>query len=179
MNGAGRSRYKQASCRAGKVCCKNRPSHRVVAIMHFCHSLPPVVFALLLSSCAALVNEPRVARRVPFNEAAFAEYRGAGSSAVAGQLIVKGPDGETHIGGGTEISLLPVTAYTKEHFVFDHVRAGEYFVNAQVEWSFADDTSYQWACERISVGAGQTVRVKVSKDLHHPNMRGLVISALR
>ncbi len=137
--------------------------------------LSTVVCALLLSSCA-FVDIPRVARRVPFNEADFAAYRGPGSSTVAGQVIVKSSDGETHIGDGTTISLLPVTAYTKEmvereigngeyltpsdprlqpyvhlqktddsgHFVFDHVRAGEYFVAAQAEWYFADDTSYQW-----------------------------------
>ena len=178
--------------------------------MHYHDSFLPIVCALLLSSCA-LVAEQRVPRRVPFNEADFAAYRGAGSSTVAGQVIVKSPDGETHIGAGTEISLLPVTAYTTEmvereigngeyltpsdarfqpyarlqktddkgHFVFDHVRAGEYYVAAQAEWYFADDTSYQWACERIAVGAGQTVRINVSKDIHHPNSPGLVIWALR
>ncbi|MEZ0258320.1 MAG: hypothetical protein ACAI37_23780 [Chthoniobacter sp.] len=164
-----------------------------------------------MSTSCALVDIPRVPRRVPFNEADFAAYRGAGSSTVAGQVIVKSSDGETHIGAGTTISLLPVTSYTREmvereigngeyltasdprfqpyvhlqttddsgHFVFDHVRAGEYYVAALAEWSFADDTSYQWACERIAVGTGQTVRVKVSKDVHHPNSPGLVISALQ
>jgi hypothetical protein len=178
--------------------------------MHFRDFFPLAVCALLLSSCA-LIDIPRVPRRVPFNEADFAAYRGAGSSMVAGQVIVKSSDGETHIGGGTEITLLPVTAYTTEmvereigngeyltasdprfqpyvhlqktddsgHFVFDHVRAGEYYVAALAEWSFADDTTYQWACERITVGTGQTVRIKVSKDLHHPSSPGLVISALQ
>jgi hypothetical protein len=180
-------------------------------MMHFRDFFPPVVCALLLSSCA-LIDIPHVARRVPFNEGDLAAYRGAGSSTVAGQVTVKSADdGETHIGAGTTVSLLPVTAYTKEmvereigngeyltasdprflpyvhiqntdesgHFIFDHVRAGEYFVASQVEWSFADDTSYQWACERITVGAGQTVRIKVSKDIHHPDKPGLVLAALR
>ena len=174
------------------------------------YSYTTVVCALLLSSCA-LVDLPRVSRRVPFNEADFAAYRGTGSSTVAGQVVVTSSDGQTHLGGGTHISLLPVTAYTKEmvereigngeyltdsdprlkpyvhlqkmddtgHFVFDHVKAGEYFVAALVEWSFADDSTYQWACERITVGAGQTLRIKVSKDLHHPNSPTLVLWGLQ
>ena len=66
---------------------------------------------VLLTACAAFATSPR---RVPFNEADFAAYRGTGSATVTGQLIVRSSDGETHIGSGVHVTLLPVTAYTRE-----------------------------------------------------------------
>jgi len=165
-----------------------------------------ILAAFLFSSCA-LIGVPR---RVPFNEADFAAYRGAGSSTVTGQLIVTSSDGETHIGDGTHVTLLPVTPYTKEmvdreigngenlagsdprlrpyvrlvttdgqgNFVFDHLPAGEYFVCGLGEWYVGDDAQYQWACERVAVGKGQAVRIKLSKNIQRPHSPTLVIWAL-
>ncbi|MDR3402145.1 MAG: hypothetical protein P4L99_06560 [Chthoniobacter sp.] len=148
---------------------------------------------------------------MPFNEADFAAYRGAGSGTVAGQLIVTSADGETHIGDGEHITLIPVTAYTQEmvdreigegenlassdprfrpyvrltkadshgNFLFDHLCPGEYFVSGLAEWYFGDDAQYQWACERVSVRNGQTVRLKLSKNLQRPGRPTLVIWALQ
>ncbi|HEY3897976.1 MAG TPA: hypothetical protein VGM54_05140 [Chthoniobacter sp.] len=165
-----------------------------------------VLLGFLLSSCA-LVGAPR---RVPFNEADFATYRGTGSSTVAGQLVVTSDDGEKHIGDGTHVTLLPVAAYTKEmvdreigngdnlapsdprfrqymrlvttdgqgNFVFKNVPAGEYFVAGLGEWYVGDDAQYQWACERVTVGKGQTVKIKLSRNLQRPGSPTLVIWAL-
>jgi len=164
-----------------------------------------VFLALLLSSCAVLA----VPRRVPFNEAEFAPYRTPGSGTVAGQLVTS-YGGETHIGDGTHVTLLPVTSYTKEmvereigngenlagsdprlrqyvrllttdgggNFVFDHLPPGEYFVCGLNEWYVGDDAQYQWACERVTVGKGQTVRIKLSKNIQRPGSPTLVIWAL-
>lgn len=64
------------------------------------------------------------------------------------------------------------------NFVFDHVRSGQYFVSGLVEWGDADNTEYQWACERVTVGNGQTVHLKVSQNLHHPDKPTMVLWAL-
>ncbi len=55
-----------------------------------------------------------IGRRVPFNEADFTAYRGAGTGTVAGHLAVTDPDGELHVGTGCDIELVPVTPYTQE-----------------------------------------------------------------
>jgi len=52
--------------------------------------------------------------------------------------------------------------------VFNTVPPGDYYLTGLVEWYFGGDAQYQWACERISVEKGQTVRVRVSRDLHRP-----------
>ena len=65
------------------------------------------------------------------------------------------------------------------NFVFDHIPAGEYFVAGLDEWYFGDDAQYQWACEHVTVGRGQTVRLKLSGNLHHPGRPYLVIWALK
>jgi len=148
---------------------------------------------------------------VAFNEAEFAPYRGAGSGSVAGQLVVTSDDGETHIGNGAHVTLLPVTSYTKEmvdreigdgddlassdprlhayvrlvttdgggNFVFDHLRPGEYFVCGLGEWYVGEDEQYQWACERVTVGPDQAVRIKLSKNLQRRGRPTLVIWALQ
>ena len=145
-----------------------------------------------------------------FNDADFAAYRGQGTSTVAGQLVTTS-GGETYIGDGVYVTLMPVTAYTKEiidrvigngenlapsdprfrqyirimktdgqaRFVFDHVPAGEYFVAGLNEWSVGDSTEYQWACERITVGKGQTVNIKLSKNLQRPGAPTMVVSPLQ
>jgi hypothetical protein len=74
-----------------------------------CVSRAVVLLGVLLSSCA-LVGAPR---RVAFNEAEFAAYRGPGTSTVAGQLVTTS-NGEVHIGDGVHVTLMPVTAYTRE-----------------------------------------------------------------
>jgi hypothetical protein len=165
--------------------------------------------ALVLSSCvfSGFATAPR---RVAFDESEFAAYRGAGTGTVTGQLVVTSSDGAAHIGDGTHVTLIPVTAYTKEmvereigdgdnlgasdprfqkyvrltktdasgNFVFRQIRAGEYFVSGLGEWSESDDFQYQWACERVTVGNGQTVRIKVTHNLQHPGKPTLVIWAL-
>ena len=165
-----------------------------------------VSLALLLSSCA-IVGAPR---RTAFNEAEFAPYRGAGTGLVSGQLIVTGDDGQTHLGDGVHVTLLPVTSYTREmvereigngenlagsdprlkayvrllttdgggNFTFDHLPPGEYFVSGLDEWYVGEDAQYQWACERVTVGRGQAVRIKLSKNIQRPGAPTLVIWAL-
>jgi hypothetical protein len=158
--------------------------------------------AMALSSCAFLifVKSPR---RVPFDEAALAGYRGPGTGTVIGQLVAT-DEGVAHPGEGVPITLIPVTAYTREmvdrilgdgenltasdprfrkyvrkadadhqgNFVFTQVPAGEYFVSGEASWDrpgSADSYDAQWACERIKVGKGQTVRIKVTHNPQHGN----------
>ncbi|HSI14482.1 MAG TPA: hypothetical protein VK961_20700 [Chthoniobacter sp.] len=66
--------------------------------------------ALFLPACAIAP----VAYRTPFNEAEFAPYRGAGSASVSGTLTVRGGDDQWHIGDQNNVSLVPVTSYTRE-----------------------------------------------------------------
>ena len=147
-----------------------------------------IPLASLLSSCAAAAPRP-----VAFDETELAPYRGAGTGTVSGQFVVAA-EGEVHIGNNEQVTLLPVTSYTKEmvereivkgenlaasdprfqpyvhlaktddqgNFIFEHIRPGEYFLSGLVEWYFGDDVRYQWACERISIGAGQKLRVSPS-----------------
>jgi hypothetical protein len=70
------------------------------------------LLALFLASCvfAGLIGVPR---RATFNEDDFASYAGPGTASVTGQLICS-YEGEDHPGQGTPVTLLPVTAYTKE-----------------------------------------------------------------
>lgn len=53
------------------------------------------------------------------------------------------------------------------NFVFKQIPAGEYFVTGQVKGSSLDDFSYRWACERIKVGNGQSVKIKLSHNPQH------------
>ena len=140
---------------------------------------------------------------MPFDESAFAAYGGSGSGSVAGQLIVTWK-GQTYPGEGVPITLIPVTAYTREmvdrelgdgeylapsdprfkkyvritkadhqgNFAFHQIPAGEYFVAGEASWNEAgssDTFLHQWACERVKVGNGQTVRIKVSHNPQHGN----------
>ena len=70
------------------------------------------LLALFLTSCLYNVFY-RAPRQVAFNEAAFAAYGGPGTASVTGQLICT-YQGEDYPGQGTPVTLLPVTAYTKE-----------------------------------------------------------------
>ena len=58
------------------------------------------------------------------------------------------------------------------------MRPGDYFVCGLAEWYVGDDAQYQWACERVTLGAGQTIRIKLSKNLQRPGRPTLVIWAL-
>jgi hypothetical protein len=71
--------------------------------------------------------------------------------------------------------LRAATADDQGNFVFNHVPPGDYYLTGLVEWDFGDDAQYQWACEKISVGKGETVRVTVSRDLHLPGHPYLVV----
>ena len=53
------------------------------------------------------------------------------------------------------------------NFVFKQIPAGEYFVTGQVKGNSLDDFSYRWACERIKVGKGQSVKIKLSHNPQH------------
>ena len=53
------------------------------------------------------------------------------------------------------------------NFVFKQIPAGEYFVTGQVKGSSLDDFSYRWACERIKVKSGQSVKIKLSHNPQH------------
>ncbi len=57
------------------------------------------------------------------------------------------------------------------NFAFTGLPAGEYYVFGQVEWNdqplFDEYNQYQWGCERIRVGAGQTVHVQVTHNPGH------------
>jgi len=63
-------------------------------------------------------------------------------------------------------------------FAFNQIPAGDYFVSGLGEWVEYGEFKYQWACERVAVGNGQTVRIKLSRDLHRPGRPILVIWAL-
>jgi hypothetical protein len=71
-----------------------------------------------------------------------------------------------------------VTTDSEGRFVFDHVPPGEYFVAGLNEWYFGNDAQYQWACERVTVGKGQKLDIKLSKNLQQPGSPTLVIWAL-
>jgi hypothetical protein len=60
------------------------------------------------------------------------------------------------------------TADDHGNFVFRNVPTGEYYLVGLVQWWDADDSQYQWACERIRVTAGQTLQIKLSGNVHHP-----------
>jgi hypothetical protein len=177
--------------------------------------LTAVSLAVLLSSCA-FSGGGNSRRRVAFDEGEFAAYRGLGSGTVSGQLAVVSSNGAEHVGNfggslaGVHVSLIPVTAYTKEmvereigdgvnlgrsdprfkkyvrltttdgngDFTFDQVRAGDYFVSGLGEWVAYGGFKHQWACERVRIGEGETVRIRLTRDLHRPGRPMLVIRAL-
>jgi hypothetical protein len=64
------------------------------------------------------------------------------------------------------------------YFVFHDVPAGEYFVSGLGEWIEYGRFNYQWACERVMIDAGQTIKIRLMHNLHHPGKRTLVIWAL-
>ena len=82
-------------------CMKAHPLWRVASLL-----------ALFLVSCV-FADFTGVTRQVAFNEADFATYAGPGTASVTGQLICS-YEGKDHPGQGTPVTLLPVTAYTKE-----------------------------------------------------------------
>ncbi len=55
------------------------------------------------------------------------------------------------------------------NFTFDQVAPGDYFVTCLVDWLLGDINDgiyeHQWACERVTVGRGQTLHLKVSRNL--------------
>jgi len=63
-------------------------------------------------------------------------------------------------------------------FAFDQVPAGEYFVSGLGEWVEFGRFNYQWACERVTVGNGETVRMRLTHNLQRPGRPTLVIWAL-
>jgi len=71
-----------------------------------------LLLPLLLPSCLLpmIIRDPR---HVPFNESEFAGYGAPGSGSVSGQLVVN-IGGQSYIGNGSSITLVPVTAYTQE-----------------------------------------------------------------
>lgn len=92
-----------------------------------------LLLIISLSSCA-LAGGGRAPRRVPFEESAFAGYGTAGSARVSGKLVVTSSNGAVHLAhdgneedriDGTSITLLPVTAYTRE-MVDRELGDGEY-----------------------------------------------------
>jgi hypothetical protein len=74
----------------------------------------PVGCLIVVLAAAPCLTSRGVGRRVPFNEADFAAYRGAGTGTVAGQLAVTDTNGELHVGTRCDIELVPVTPYTQE-----------------------------------------------------------------
>jgi len=76
--------------------------------------IPPIHLPLLVATALCLTScAPMVPRRVPFNEADFAAYRGPGTATVTGQLVVSTEDGMKE-GNGVSVELVPVNAYTGE-----------------------------------------------------------------
>jgi hypothetical protein len=85
---------------------------------------------------------------------------------------------------GDGVTLLPSDSRLKKYirigrtdhqgnFTIGQLPAGEYFVAGEISWYHtADDDYTQWACERVKVGKGQTVQIKVT---HNPQ-RGNVIN---
>jgi hypothetical protein len=70
------------------------------------------LLALLFTSCLYGVFY-RAPRQVAFNEAAFAGYGGQGTASVTGQVICT-YEGQDYPAQGNPVTLLPVTAYTRE-----------------------------------------------------------------
>jgi hypothetical protein len=70
------------------------------------------------------------------------------------------------------------TTDTNGNFAFRQIPAGEYFVCGLGQWTASGDFQYQWACERVRVGKGETVRIMLSHDLHHAGKPLRVIWAL-
>ena len=62
--------------------------------------------------CFAACDTP-LPRRVAFNEADFAGYRGPGTATVTGKLVVPTEEGAKE-GNGSRVELVPVNAYTEE-----------------------------------------------------------------
>ena len=61
------------------------------------------------------------------------------------------------------------------NFGFNHLAPGEYFVLGLAQWNEGNTAQYQWACETIRVGGGQTAGIKLTHDLHHPQRPTLVV----
>jgi hypothetical protein len=92
-------------------------TYPLVVFFYHCTKAHPLrraapVLALFFASCA-FAGFNAVPRQVAFNEADFATYGGQGTASVTGQLICS-YEGKNHPGQGTPVTLLPVTAYTKE-----------------------------------------------------------------
>ena len=64
------------------------------------------------------------------------------------------------------------------YFAFHEVPAGEYFVSGLGEWNERGEIKFQWACERVRIEDGQTIKVRLMDNLHHPGKPTLVIWAL-
>jgi len=161
-----------------------------------------LLLPLFLSACAFAVFA-RSPRQIPFDESAFAAYARPGSGSVVGQLIAT-DEGNSYPGEGVPITLVPVTAYTREmverelgegvtltpsdsrfkkyvrittadhqgNFAFHQIPAGEYFVAGEASWAetgSSDAYVHQWACERVKVRNGQTVRIQVTHNPQHGN----------
>ena len=67
------------------------------------------------------------------------------------------------------------TTDAQGNFRFTRLAAGEYFVLGLAQWNEGTAAQYQWACETIKVGAGQTAGVKLAHDLHNPKRPMLVL----
>jgi hypothetical protein len=67
------------------------------------------------------------------------------------------------------------TADGRGNFVIPSVPSGDYYLTGLVEWPVGDDFEYQWACEKIHVGSGQTLQVQVSRNIHGPGHDYLVV----
>ena len=63
-------------------------------------------------------------------------------------------------------------------FVFNEVPAGDYFVSGLGEWIEFGEFKYQWACDRVTVRDGESVRIKLARNLQRPGRPTLVIWAL-
>ena len=75
---------------------------------------PPVHLPLLAATVLCFTAcAPVVPRRVPFNQADFAAYRGPATATVTGQLVVSTRDGPQE-GHGSNVELVPINAYTEE-----------------------------------------------------------------
>jgi hypothetical protein len=51
-------------------------------------------------------------------------------------------------------------------FAFEQIPAGEYFVSGLGEWIDRGYFKHQWACERVTVAGGQSVRISLTQNLH-------------
>jgi len=75
---------------------------------------PAILLPAILAIAASLCSCAPMPRHVPYNEAAFAPYKGAGSGTVSGRAFTVLRDNTVKVAENCDIGLMPDTAYSEE-----------------------------------------------------------------